>query len=61
MQYLGSVIDDKSNPGGTDGQAAISAFNERLIAGGLLGFRGRTCRHRRGHGHRQPGLAGGVQ
>ncbi|MCW2885056.1 MAG: YCII-like protein, partial [Streptosporangiaceae bacterium] len=30
MQYLVSVIDDKSNPGSTDRQPAISAFNERL-------------------------------
>ena len=34
MQYLVSVIDDNSNPGGTDRQPAISAFNERLIAEG---------------------------
>ena len=34
MQYLVSVIDDKSKPGSTDRQPAISAFNERLIAEG---------------------------
>ncbi len=34
MQYLVSVIEDKSNPGSTDRQPAISAFNERLIAEG---------------------------
>jgi hypothetical protein len=34
MRYLVSVIDDKSNPGSTDRQPAISAFNERLIAEG---------------------------
>jgi hypothetical protein len=34
MRYLVSVIDDTSNPGSTDRQPAISAFNERLIAGG---------------------------
>src|ERR1700730_8024892 len=61
MQYLVSVIDDKSNPGSTDRQPAIRGFNERLNRRGLLGFRGRTRGHRRGHGHRQPGRAGGVQ
>src|SRR5262249_39329719 len=40
MQYLVSVIDDKSNPGSTDRQPAISAFNERLIAGGYRVFAG---------------------
>ena len=40
MQYLVSVIDDKSNPGSTDRQPAISAFNERLIAGGYWVFAG---------------------
>jgi hypothetical protein len=34
MRYLVSVIDNKSNPGSTDRQPAISAFNERLIAEG---------------------------
>ena len=38
MQYLVSVIDDKSNPGSTDRQPAISAFNERLIAEGYWVF-----------------------
>src|SRR5215469_7087660 len=40
MQYLVSVIDDKSNPGSTDRQPAISAFNERLIAQGYWVFAG---------------------
>src|SRR5258707_15481048 len=40
MQYLVSVIDDKSNPGSTDKQPAISAFNERLIAEGYWVFAG---------------------
>jgi len=40
MQYLISVIDDKSNPGSTDRQPAISAFNERLIAEGYWVFAG---------------------
>jgi len=40
MQYLVSVIDDKSNPGSTDRQPAISAFNERLIAEGYWVFAG---------------------
>ncbi len=40
MQYLVSVIDDKSNPGSTDRQPAISAFNERLIAEGYWVNRG---------------------
>ena len=40
MQYLVSVIDDKSNPGSTDRQLAISAFNERLIAEGYWVFAG---------------------
>jgi len=40
MQYLVSVIDDKTNPGSTDRQPAISAFNERLIAEGHWVFAG---------------------
>jgi len=40
MRYLVSVIDDKSNPGSTDRQPAISAFNERLIAEGYWVFSG---------------------
>ena len=40
MQYLVSVIDDKGNPGSTDRQPAISAFNERLIAEGYWVFAG---------------------
>src|SRR5262249_23621951 len=40
MRYLVSVIDDKSNPGSTDRQPAISAFNERLIAEGYWVFAG---------------------
>ena len=40
MQYLVSVIDDRSNPGSTDRQPAISAFNERLIAEGYWVFAG---------------------
>ena len=39
MQYLVSVIDDKSNPG-SDQQPAISKFNERLIAEGYWVFAG---------------------
>ncbi len=40
MQYLVSVIDDKSKPGSTDRQPAISAFNERLMAEGYWVFSG---------------------
>jgi hypothetical protein len=40
MQYLVSVIDDKSNPGSTDRRPAVSAFNERLIAEGYWIFAG---------------------
>ena len=40
MRYLVSVIDDKTNPGSTDRQPAISAFNERLIAEGYWVFAG---------------------
>jgi hypothetical protein len=40
MQYLVSVIDDKSNPGSTNRRPAISAFNERLIAEGYWVFAG---------------------
>ena len=32
MQYLVSVIDDKSNPGSTDRRPAISAFGATSIA-----------------------------
>ncbi|WP_053207814.1 YciI family protein [Jiangella muralis] len=40
MKFLVSVIDDKSNPGSTDRQPAISVFNERLIAEGYWVFAG---------------------
>jgi hypothetical protein len=40
MQFLVSVIDDKSNPGSVDRRTAISAFNERLIAEGYWVFAG---------------------
>lgn len=40
MRYLVSVIDDASNPGSTDRMHAISAFNQRLIAGGYWVFAG---------------------
>ena len=40
MQYLVSVIDDKTNAGSTDRQPAISAFNERLVAEGHWVFAG---------------------
>jgi hypothetical protein len=40
MQYLVSVIDDKSDPGSTDRRPASSAFNERLIAEGYWVFAG---------------------
>ncbi|AQZ62113.1 DGPFAETKE family protein [[Actinomadura] parvosata subsp. kistnae] len=40
MRYLVSVIDDKDNPGSTDRQPAISAFNEQLIADGHWVFAG---------------------
>lgn len=40
MRYLVSVIDDKDDPGSTDRQPAISAFNERLIAEGYWVFAG---------------------
>jgi hypothetical protein len=40
MQFLVSVIDDKTNPGSTDKRPAISAFNERLIADGYWVFAG---------------------
>lgn len=40
MQYLVSVIDDKSNPGSTDRRPEIGKFNERLTAEGYLVFAG---------------------
>jgi len=40
MQYLVSVIDDKTNPGRDDREPLISAFNERLIAAGHWVFAG---------------------
>lgn len=40
MQFMVSVIDDKSDPGSTDRQPVISAFNERLIADGYWVFAG---------------------
>jgi hypothetical protein len=40
MQYLVSVIDDKTNPGSSGRRPAISAFNERLIAEGYWVFAG---------------------
>jgi hypothetical protein len=40
MRYLVSVIDDKSNPGSTDRQPAITAFDDRLKAEGYWVFAG---------------------
>ncbi|GAA4837194.1 YciI family protein [Luteimicrobium xylanilyticum] len=40
MQYLVSVIDDKTNPGRDDREPLISAFNERLVADGHWVFAG---------------------
>jgi hypothetical protein len=40
MQYLVSVIDDRTNPGRDDRGPLISAFNERLIADGHWVFAG---------------------
>jgi hypothetical protein len=40
VQYLVSVIDDKTDPGTADRRPAISAFNERLIAEGYWVFAG---------------------
>ena len=40
MQYLVSVIDDKSNPGSTDRRPAISVFNDGVIAEGYWVFAG---------------------
>ena len=40
MQYLVSVIDDKTNSGTPDEMAAINAFNDRLEAEGYWVFAG---------------------
>lgn len=40
MQYLVSVIHDRTGPGNEHRRPAISAFNERLIAGGYWVFAG---------------------
>jgi len=40
MQYLVSVIDDKTNSGTSDEMAAIDAFNDRLRAEGHWVFAG---------------------
>jgi hypothetical protein len=40
MQYLFSVIDDKTNSGTPEEQEAITAFNERLRADGYWVFAG---------------------
>jgi hypothetical protein len=40
MQYLVSVIDDKSNSGTADEMAAIDEFNEGLVADGHWVFAG---------------------
>jgi hypothetical protein len=40
MQYLVSVIDDKTNSGTPDEQAAIDVFNDRLQAEGYWVFAG---------------------
>ena len=40
MQYLVSVIDDRTDPGSSDRRPAISEFNERLISGGYWVFAG---------------------
>jgi hypothetical protein len=40
MQYLVSVIDDKTNSGTPDEMVAINAFNDRLVAEGNWVFAG---------------------
>jgi hypothetical protein len=40
VQYLVSVIDDKSNSGTPEEMAAVSAYNERLRTGGHWVFAG---------------------
>ncbi|GAB1512661.1 YciI family protein [Actinophytocola sp. KF-1] len=40
MRYMVSVIDDKDNPGRTDREPEISAFNERLMEQGYWVFAG---------------------
>ncbi|TCM40265.1 YciI family protein [Kribbella sp. VKM Ac-2568] len=40
MQYLVSVIDDKTNSGTPDEMIAINAFNDRLVADGNWVFAG---------------------
>jgi len=40
MQYLVSVIDDKTNSGTSDERAAIDVFNDQLIAEGYWVFAG---------------------
>jgi hypothetical protein len=40
MQYLVSVIDDKTNSGTPDEQAAINVFNDRIVAEGYWVFAG---------------------
>ncbi|MCK2212362.1 YciI family protein [Actinomadura sp. ATCC 31491] len=40
MRYLVSVIDDKTNPGRTDRQPDIGAFNQRLMDQGYWVFAG---------------------
>src|SRR5215211_6333024 len=59
MQYLVSVIDDKTGSATPSEMAAINAFNDRLEAG-PLGLRRRARVAQLGHRHRQPGWGGVV-
>ena len=50
MQFLVSVLDDKTNSATPEEMSAITAFNERIIADGNWVFAGAE----RGHRRRQP-------
>lgn len=60
MQYLVSVIDDKTNSGTRDEMVAINAFNDRIEAEGHWVFMRRPRLAQCGHCHRQPGWGAGV-
>ena len=60
MQYLVSVIDDKTNSGTPDEIAAIQRVQRPARGGGALGLRRRPQLTQLGHRHRQPGWGGGV-
>ena len=60
MQYLVSVIDDRTNSGTAEEAVAIDEFNERLQTGGHWVFAGGLAAPEHLDGHRRPRRRAGV-